>query len=224
MLYCTQEKHHYFFCRGMFWNSVFIACICFVISVLCSHIMSCFFLILYFSPLKFSFQLHDYTRSRANSESVNVETPLPVLTVITIGGSFPTCCCFYRIITYKPSICTWSQRYSGNAYHGNVSYWTMILLRNVARIPPPLQVVRWIAQLSISAQKSPYSTKGTFVKKRQVRTPCKSRLFVLSVIFVFYPRVTSSTIINAKPMAKPMVPILLCSPSLASGISSSTTT
>ena len=127
MLYCTQEKHHYFFCRGMFWNSVFIACICFVISVLCSHIMSCFFLILHFSPLKFSFQLHDYTRSRANSESVNVETPLPFLTVITIGGSFPTCCCFYRIITYKPSICTWSQRYSGNSYHGNVSYWTMIL-------------------------------------------------------------------------------------------------
>ena len=110
MLYCTQEKHHYFFCRGMFWNSVFIACICFVISLLCSHIMSCFFLILHFSPLKFSFQLHDYTRSRANSESVNVETPLPFLTVITIGGSFPTCCCFYRIITYKPSICTWSQR------------------------------------------------------------------------------------------------------------------
>ena len=92
MLYCTQEKHHYFFCRGMLWNSVFIACICFVISVLCSHVMSCFFLILHFSLLKFSFQLHDYTRSRANSESVNVETPLPFLTVITIGGSFPTCC------------------------------------------------------------------------------------------------------------------------------------
>ena len=39
-----------------------------------------------------------------------------------------------------------------------------------------------------------------------------------------YPSATSSTIMRAKPTAKPMVPMLLCSPSLASGISSSTTT
>ena len=39
-----------------------------------------------------------------------------------------------------------------------------------------------------------------------------------------YPSATSSTIINAKPSAAPMVPMLLCSPACASGISSSTTT
>ena len=40
----------------------------------------------------------------------------------------------------------------------------------------------------------------------------------------FHPITTSSTIISTKPMAKPMVLRLECSPSLASGISSSTTT
>ena len=39
-----------------------------------------------------------------------------------------------------------------------------------------------------------------------------------------YPNATSRTIINANPMANPMVPILECSPSDASGTSSSTTT
>ena len=39
----------------------------------------------------------------------------------------------------------------------------LLFLTNVARILPPLQVVRWIAHLSISAQKSPYSTKETLV-------------------------------------------------------------
>ena len=39
-----------------------------------------------------------------------------------------------------------------------------------------------------------------------------------------YPINTSSFIIKTKPMAKPMVLRLECSPSLASGISSSTTT
>ena len=39
-----------------------------------------------------------------------------------------------------------------------------------------------------------------------------------------YPRATSKIIINTNPAANPMVPILLCSPWLASGISSSTTT
>mgnify|MGYP006978221539 CR=1 FL=1 len=72
-----------FFIRRYYWrnnikwssglgNSIFIACICFVISVLCSHMISCFFHILHFSLLKFSFQLHDYTRSRGNSNSADV--------------------------------------------------------------------------------------------------------------------------------------------------------
>ena len=39
-----------------------------------------------------------------------------------------------------------------------------------------------------------------------------------------YPNATSSTIISAKPRAKPMVPRLECRPWEASGISSSTTT
>ena len=39
-----------------------------------------------------------------------------------------------------------------------------------------------------------------------------------------YPITTSSAIINTKPIAKPMVLRLLCSPLEASGISSSTTT
>ena len=42
--------------------------------------------------------------------------------------------------------------------------------------------------------------------------------------FFPYPSATSSTIISAKPTAVPIVPILLCSPFCASGISSSTTT
>ena len=41
-------------------------------NVLCSHMISCFFCILHFSLLKFSFQLHDYTRSRGNSNSSDV--------------------------------------------------------------------------------------------------------------------------------------------------------
>ena len=40
----------------------------------------------------------------------------------------------------------------------------------------------------------------------------------------FYPITTSSTIMSTKPMAKPIVLRLECSPPLASGISSSTTT
>ena len=39
-----------------------------------------------------------------------------------------------------------------------------------------------------------------------------------------YPITTSRTIINTKPMAKPIVLRLLCAPLEASGISSSTTT
>ena len=76
-----QGRH--FFIRRYYWrnnikwssglgNSIFIACICFVISVLCSHMISCFFRILHFSLLKFSFQLHDYTRSRGNSNSSDI--------------------------------------------------------------------------------------------------------------------------------------------------------
>ena len=40
----------------------------------------------------------------------------------------------------------------------------------------------------------------------------------------FHPITTSKTIIKTKPMAKPMVLRLECSPDEASGISSSTTT
>ena len=39
-----------------------------------------------------------------------------------------------------------------------------------------------------------------------------------------HPSATSRIIISVKPRAKAIVPMLLCSPSLASGISSSTTT
>ena len=42
--------------------------------------------------------------------------------------------------------------------------------------------------------------------------------------FFRYPSATSKIIIKVNPTAKPMVPRLECSPSLASGISSSTTT
>ena len=39
-----------------------------------------------------------------------------------------------------------------------------------------------------------------------------------------HPNAISSTIINANPIATPTVPIFVCSPDCASGISSSTTT
>ena len=38
----------------------------------CFHMISCFFRMLYFSLLKFSFQLHDYTRSRGNGNLSDV--------------------------------------------------------------------------------------------------------------------------------------------------------
>ena len=44
------------------------------------------------------------------------------------------------------------------------------------------------------------------------------------LLFKFYPKTTSRTIISAKPMAKPIVPRLLCSPCCEAGINSSTTT
>ncbi len=49
------------------------------------------------------------------------------------------------------------------------------------------------------------------------------KFFILG-LFSVYPITTSSTIINTKPIAKPMVLRLLCCPLEAYGISSSTTT
>ena len=55
-------------------------------------------------------------------------------------------------------------------------------------------------------------------------TPATKTYRKVTISGKYYPITTSSTIISTKPMAKPMVLRLECSPSLASGISSSTTT
>ena len=65
---------------------------------------------------------------------------------------------------------------------------------------------------------SPHRSAGTLDERGKMKgAPVKH-------MFAFYSNTTSSTIIRTKPMAKPMVLRLECSPSDASGISSSTTT
>lgn len=51
-----------------------------------------------------------------------------------------------------------------------------------------------------------------------------SLLIAIKALIENYPNTTSKVIIRAKPMEKPMVERLECSPSDASGMSSSTTT
>ena len=63
-----------------------------------------------------------------------------------------------------------------------------------------------------------HSTDCSFLKFCQDIDRC----FIITSFL--YPKATSSTIISTKPTANAMVPTLLCSPSFASGINSSTTT
>jgi len=63
--------------------------------------------------------------------------------------------------------------------------------------------------------------KLQFIAEMKKPPGCKTPA---ETVFILYPSATSRTIISVKPTAKKMVPMLECSPSDISGISSSTTT
>lgn len=70
-----------------------------------------------------------------------------------------------------------------------------------------------------------HSSQRTHAFKQEKGEDCHSPLpFCSASHALFQPRATSSTIITKKPAMTPKVPTLECSPKLASGISSSTTT
>lgn len=78
--------------------------------------MSYFFLILHFSLLKFSFQLHDYTRSRGNSNSSdvlkNAGRRLGIVDMAGKMGKRKAMAC--AMVFFLSSACRYTCKFNGN--------------------------------------------------------------------------------------------------------------